>query len=254
MVSIGLMIKRRSHMKTLIGFFTVLTIGAPTLLMAEGPQRSPSDYTSEFRIKDCQFASTGSNPFFDLTPGRKTTFKGEEQNEKLDLTITVLEETESIELPDIGTIETRVIEERELVDGELKEVSRNFFAVCEKTNDVYYFGEEVQIFEEDGTTSNEGAWRAGVDEAKPGIIMPGTFILGARYFQEQAQGVALDRAEHTEEGLSVKTEAGEFENCVKISETTELEPGQTSEKTYCPEAGLVKDGPLELIQIETPSI
>ena len=33
------------------------------------------------------------------------------------------------------------------------------------------------------------------------MIMPGTFLLGARYFQELADGIALDRAEHMEMGL-----------------------------------------------------
>jgi hypothetical protein len=148
------------------------------------------------------------------------------------------------------SIETRVVEEVETADGEPVETSRNFFAICDKTNDVFYFGEEVDIFEPDGTVSHEGAWRAGEPDedglAEPGIIMPGTFLLGSRYYQEIADGIALDRAEHVEMGLEITTGAGEFSECVRVVETTPLEPGK-SEKIYCPEVGLVVDSVVELV-------
>jgi hypothetical protein len=79
--------------------------------------------------------------------------------------------------------------------------------------------------------------------------MPGTFLLGSRYFQEVAAGVALDRAEHTAEGLAVDTEAGNFKGCVEVTETTPLDPGAESVKVYCPGVGLVMDGDLELVDI-----
>jgi hypothetical protein len=80
------------------------------------------------------------------------------------------------------------------------------------------------------------------------MIMPGTFLLGSRYFQEQADGAALDRAEYVEMGLEVTTTAGTFEQCVRVVETTPLEPGSESEKIYCPEVGLVVDDELELVE------
>jgi hypothetical protein len=65
----------------------------------------------------------------------------------------------------------------------LVEISRNFFATGRKTNDVAYFGEEVDIFNEDGSVTHEGQWRAGQPDenglAEPGLIMPGTFLLGS---------------------------------------------------------------------------
>jgi hypothetical protein len=142
-----------------------------------------------------------------------------------------------------------VVEEREFEDGEIKEISRNFFAICEKTNDVYYFGEEVDIYEDGEIVSHDGAWLAGQDGALPGILMPGTFLLGSRYYQEVAAGVALDRAEHTAEGLEVETGAGRFRDCVEVSETSPLEPGAVSTKVYCPTVGLVIDNDLMLVEI-----
>jgi len=217
----------------------------------DGDKERKDKFTQDFRLQDCTFLTEGSNPYFILEPGYQLVLEGEEDGETLRVEITVLDETETINLPDIGAIETRVVEEVETVDGELLETSRNFFAICDKTNDVFYFGEDVDIFEPDGTVSHEGAWRAGEPDedglAEPGIIMPGTFLLGSRYYQEIADGIALDRAEHVEMGLEVTTEAGEFTDCVRVVETTPLEPGK-SEKVYCPEVGLVVDASVELIE------
>jgi len=215
-------------------------------------QEEEPEFTQDFRLEDCNFRASGENPYFILEPGYHLVFEGEEDGEQISLEISVLRETEEITLPDIGAVRTRVVEERESVDGELVEVSRNFFVICRPTNDIYYFGEEVDIYNEDGTITHEGAWRAGEPDndglAEPGIIMPGTFLLGSRYYQEMADGIALDRAEHVEMGIEITTEAGTFTDCVRVVETTPLEPGAESEKIYCPEVGLVVDDIVELVE------
>ncbi len=48
-------------------------------------------------------------------------------------------------------------------------------------------------------------------------------------------------------GLEVTVPAGTFTECVQVLETTPLEPGSESEKTYCPGVGLVTDDPVELV-------
>lgn len=215
-------------------------------------------FTTEFRLEDCNFDAKGANPYFILKPGYQLVLEGDDDGEAVRVEISVLHENEKISLPDIGVVKTRVVEERESKDDKLVEVSRNFFVICGKRNDIVYLGEEVDICEEGlvqvgdhflcngGEPSHAGAWRVGVADAKPGIIMPGTFLLGARYFQEQAP-VAMDRSEHVEMGLEVTTDAGTFENCVRVIETTPLEPGAESEKIYCPEVGLVVDNEVELV-------
>ena len=220
-----------------LGALLVLPLGA-----------AADDFTSSFRLQDCEFLAQGANPHFILEPERQLVYAGEDE----ELFITVLEQTRRITLRIGGrlrTIRTAVVEEREFEDGEIKEISRNFFAICQKTNDVYYFGEEVDIYADGEIVSHDGAWLAGRDGALPGIVMPGTFLLGSRYFQEVAPGVALDRAEHVAEGLELETEAGTFRGCVEVTETTPLEPGAASTKLYCPGVGLVVDNDLVLVEI-----
>jgi hypothetical protein len=78
------------------------------------------------------------------------------------------------------------------------------------------------------------------------------FLLGSRYFQEQAPGVALDRSEHTDADLSLELPVGVLEDCVEVTETTPLEPGSQSTKNYCPGFGLAVDGDLELTAVFNP--
>ena len=96
---------------------------------------------------------------------------------------------------------------------------------------------------------HEGAWRAGDDGAREGVIMPGHFLLGSRYFQEIAVGVALDRGENAAMGLDVEVPyAGgtTFEDCVRVFETSGLNSSDRSVKEYCPGVGLTFDDGIEL--------
>src|SRR5688572_11001038 len=218
-------------------------------------QQEPS-FTDDFEWEDCTFQAWGGNPFFILKPGRQLYFSNQqcvaegECDEVEELWITVLDEVRTIVLREDGRrhwIRTRVVEERETADGELVEISRNFFSTCRPSNDVYYFGEDVDIYENGKVVSHDGAWLAGRHGAEPGIIMPDSaFLLGSRYYQEIAPNIALDRAEHVAFDLDVETPAGAFEDCIKIVETTPLEPGSESIKLYCPKVGLVADGDLLL--------
>ena len=233
--------------------FSRLALAALFLLPGKAQaQLSDGDFTQSFRIQDCKFDSKGVNPHFLLQPGRRLVLEGVDEGEQKQLLITVLKKTRRITLPIDGrprTVTARIVEEREYADGELVEVSRNFFAICHKTGDVYYFGEEVDIYEDGEIVSHDGAWLAGQNGAQPGLIMPGTFLLGSRYFQEMAPGVAMDRAEHTAQGFAVDVPFGHLENCVEVIETTPLEPGAESRKVYCAGVGLVIDGALQLVDV-----
>lgn len=204
-------------------------------------------FTEEFMLERCTFSSVGRNPYFILEPGHRLVLAGEDAEGELELVITVLPETESIPVPGLGTVRTRVVEERESVDGELAEISRNFFALCKETNSVFYFGEEVDIFEDGEIVGHEGVWRAGEDGARPGLIMPGTFLLGSRYFQELAPDVAMDRGENVAMSLTVEVPAGTFEKSVMVVETTPLEPSAKDIKIYAPGIGLIVDEAARLV-------
>jgi hypothetical protein len=90
-------------------------------------------------------------------------------------------------------------------------------------------------------------WEAGVDGALPGIAMPRTFLLGARYYQNQAVA-AQDGAENVAMGLTMVTPSATFSNCVQIQETDLLRPELgTATKTYAPGIGLINDDGILLL-------
>ena len=215
----------------------VADVASPRGALALDPK-----FTSEF--PPCSsFSTTGSNRYFVLVPGWELVFEGEEDGEVVELTITVLDETLSVD----GVL-TRVVEERESVDGELFEVSRNFFAMCNDHNSAFYFGEDVLFYENGQVVGTEGSWRAGVNGAEPGLQMPGLALLGSRYYQEVAPGIALDKGEIKKLDRTKTVPAGTFDDCLKVRETNDLEPDAVEAKFYAPGIGLIKDGPVKLVE------
>ncbi len=207
----------------------------------QGETDGENEYTESFRTEECTFSSTGRNPFFILEPNYQLVLARGEGSDAAQVTITVLNETREVN----GT-ETRVVEERETIGGELVEISRNFFAICEETNSVFYFGEEVDDYEDGNIISHEGAWLAGEDASRAGIIMPGTILMGARYYQEIAPNVAVDRAEIVGMGEVVQTPAGEFSDTLITRETNPLEPDVAELKYYAAGIGLIQEEDLML--------
>jgi hypothetical protein len=245
--------RRISRTSAVVAALALLLAGAGPLAGTVG---AAPQFTSQFALDDCTWSNIGRNQYFTIRPGDWLLLEGPEDGDLVRLRITVLNETKRITFTDAEgdriTVNARVVEEREWRNGELVEVSRNYFARCIQTGGIHYFGEDVDIYEDGVVVSHDGAWLAGMNTgqgaAQPGLIMPGTFLLGSRYFQEVAPGVALDRAEHVTMGLTVPTPAGTFNECVEVKETTPLEPGSVSTKIYCAELGLVIDGTVKLVQ------
>lgn len=199
-------------------------------------------FTDSFQTGTCSFLDTGSNPYFVLEPGWELVLEGMEKKKTVVLTITVMNTTEVVD----GVV-TRVVEEREVHDGNLVEVSLNYFAICDRTNSVFYFGEDVDNYDNQGNlTDHKGSWRAGINGATPGIIMPGDLLLGARYAQEVAPGIALDRAQIKSISETAATPAGTFSDCLKTKETSGIEKNAKEFKLMCPGIGVVQDETLML--------
>jgi hypothetical protein len=211
-----------------------------------------TDQTSEgwmtsFDLENCNFASTGENSYFILKPGYQVILEGEEDGEELQLVMTVLNETKVVD-----GVETRVIEERETEGGNLVEVSRNYFAICRPSNNAIYFGEDVDMYEDGKIVSHEGAWLAGQNGARAGMIMPGNIEVGLKYYQEIAPGVAEDRAEIVSVNGVLDTPAGNFENVLETEETNPLKPSERESKFYAPGIGLIQEEALKLVEHMQP--
>jgi hypothetical protein len=199
-------------------------------------------WVQNFPVDPRSLATEGEGTYFILKPGYQTTFEGKADGKAGKLVITVLNETLKV-----GGVDTRVVEEREWSGGDLVEVSRNYFAIDPRSGDVYYFGEDVDMYKKGKIVNHEGSWRHGTKGATFGLMMPGKPIVGMKFYQEQAKGVAMDRSEIVSLTEKLTTRAGSFDRCVKTQETTPLEKLAREYKVYAPGVGLVKDGDLVLV-------
>ncbi|MDQ6803196.1 MAG: hypothetical protein M3041_20520 [Acidobacteriota bacterium] len=219
--------------------FVFVAVIAGRYAAAKSAPNNPKRFTENFNLSSCSWSSTGRNDFFILEPGYQQVFEGREGNDGIRLEITVLDETRKL-----AGVETRVIEEKEMRHGVPIEISRNFFAVCRPTNDVFYFGEDVDMYKEGRVASHDGSWNADMAGAKPGLFMPARPLLGARFYQEVAPGIAMDRVEIASDSESLNTPAGHFHDVLLTEETTPLEPAMRDYKTYAKGVGLIRDGQL----------
>ncbi|HEX8523971.1 MAG TPA: hypothetical protein VF669_17085 [Tepidisphaeraceae bacterium] len=222
-----------------IAKLAVWTVVALMLAMRVGAKEEKS-FRETFDVDKANLGPTGDNKYFPLKPGRALRYKDEDGT----LLITVLDDTQVID-----GVTTRVVEEREEKNGKLIEVSRNFFAADKTDGAVYYFGEDVDIYKDGKVVNHESAWRSGENGAKFGLFVPANPKVGDRFYQEQAPKVAMDRAEVVSIDETVNVQAGRFQHCVRMKETSPLEKG-SSVKVYAPNVGLVQDDEMELVKIE----
>jgi hypothetical protein len=207
------------------------------------PTNETTGWLDSFNLKNCNFASHGANNYFILEPGYQLVLQGKEDNKTIEMIATVLNETKMVNGTEVGILEERAIE-----DGELAEISKNYFGLCTETNDIFYFGEDTDLYKDGKIVSHEGTWQAGADNAKPGMIMPGKAEIGLKYYQELAPGLDEGRAEVISLNEVLETPVGKFKDVLKTEETTPLEPGEKEYKFYAPGIGLVQDNTLKLVK------
>jgi hypothetical protein len=215
--------------------YAILCLSLAAALAAQ----TGKDFQSVFPVDKKTLGVKGANPWFPLTPGYRLSYEHGKDTD----TLTVLNETKTID-----GVETRVIEDREMKNGQLVELTRDYYAIDSVTNDVYYFGEDVDVYKNGKVVGHGGAWLSGVNGAKFGMMMPGKPKPGQRFYQEQAPGVGMDRCEILADNEKIATPAGTFEKCIQVVETSALEKGLHDHKWYAAGVGQVKDGNLVLVK------
>ena len=168
-----------------------------------------------------------------------------------------IEVTTLDEVKVVMEIECRVVWDRIWLDGNLTEDTKDFYAQDVDGN-VWYFGEESKTLENGEVVSTKGSWQAGVDGAKPGIIMLAEPKVGDEYRQEYYEGEAEDMGKVEALGQSVQTPYGKFENCLKTRDFTPLEDNVDEYKYYSPyignlvqEVGVYSKDVINLIDVKT---
>jgi hypothetical protein len=133
-------------------------------------------------------------------------------------------------------VTTLVVRTREWLDNRLIEDTRNWLAQDQDGN-VWHFGEAVRNYQD--RAFDAGSWKAGVDGAKPGILMLNDPKVGDTYRQEYYPGKAEDMGTVVAVGTRLTLPKGaSFENCVQIRDWSRIKKG-SEDKYHCVGIGLM---------------
>jgi hypothetical protein len=191
------------------------------------PVIKPTDFTKSTQL---------TNPYFRFDVGKKYIYEGQ-TGDGLER-IVVKRRAITKEILGITCI---VVNDSVTLNGILIENTNDWYAQ-DNLGNVWYFGEDVNNYNSNGTFKDKnGSWEAGVDGAKPGIVMPANPQKGLAYRQEYYFNEAEDEAEIVETGLTVTTAFGTFNNVIKTRDFTALEPDLNENKFYAPNIGLIKE-------------
>jgi len=248
---------RATQPHSLLALAAVIAIAIATLILAPEITSAGGNGGGPGKLDPADFSTTIDNPLFPLSNLETKVFEGEETDPDTGQVVTVsLISTVLPRSAHVAGIDVLVLEESAYEDGELIERALDFFAQ-HRDGTVYYFGEKVDNYEDGKVVDHDGSWLAGKDGAEPGIIMPAHPLVGQKFNQENAPGVAEDQAEVVAVNESVSTLAEDFTGCIRTKDTSPLDQGVVDIKWYCPEIGLVRDEELggssfiELVSYET---
>jgi hypothetical protein len=190
-----------------------------------------------------------TNAYHPFQPGGIKVFQGSEGRTKIVGLHLYLTETRSFNWNGT-TVTCRVLREIGFEDGQLVEISDNYFAQADDGT-VYYFGEVVDNYEDGEVVDNEGSWLVGgptlpsdppttANDNNPTVFMPANPEVGDVFKPEDLIPVVDETAQVVRVGVKVKVPAGAYEDAITIEETSALEPGTTT-KWYAPGVGVVME-------------
>ena len=181
-------------------------------------------------INPADFSSVIDNPWLPMKPG--SVYKYRNNLDGAEVTITVT--NDKIKLMGVNCL---IIHDVNRVDGVIEEDTLDYFAQ-HKDGSVWYFGEDTVSYD-NGVASTKGSWRAGLNGAKPGIVMFAAPAVGKTYRQEFFLGEAEDVAHGSAINQHAKVPFGTFNNAYVTNDYTAIEPGKVENKYYVRNIGNV---------------
>lgn len=194
------------------------------------------------------FVPQVTNPWFPLRPGSVWHYEGLKEGVRTTDTVTATHRTKRI----LGVSAT-VVHDVVSIKGRPVEVTDDFYAQDRHRN-VWYFGEETEELNRQGKrTSTEGSFEAGVDGARPGVLIPGHPRVGLVGQQEFLKGEAEDHFRVLDLKARVSVPFVSTGKALRTREWTPLEPATVDNKYYVHGVGSVREiavkGPVEKLEL-----
>lgn len=224
------------------GAFVNIVAGVMFLLLLAGQTRA-APFLPNFDLTNFAPGEAIDNTYFPLTDNKRRVFRGEKEEDG-EVTFERFEFTNLGAGPTILGVQTTTRRDRAFENDVLVEDTFDYYAQ-DTSGNVWYFGEDVTNYryDDDGNligTDSASAWRAGVNDALPGFIMPADLTLGFNYYQEFAvDDEALDQATTMAILGLISIGIGDYTNVLQVFETSELSPDAREFKYYAPGQGLI---------------
>lgn len=182
-------------------------------------------------INPADFTTNITNKYSAWPIGKKMVYEQRNKDGLEKIEITVTGETKVV----MG-VTTLVYFDKVWLNGVILEDTRDYLAQDRQGN-VWYFGEDVDNYEDGVLVDHEGSWLAGVDGALPGYWMKANPTVGETYRQEYRPGIAEDMAKVVSLNERVVVPDGNFTGCLKTYDFSPLIPDLQEHKYYCPQVG-----------------
>lgn len=185
-------------------------------------------------IIPADFIQGVSNPYFPLVAGQTMNYAVTSGESSAALTVMATANTKLIMGVLCLGVQDRVVGDQRLFEDTWRWVAQDLHG------NVWYFARETKKYDYDVVTE-DWSWQAGVNGAKPGMIMVGKPLdnLNKEYREEYVPGVAEDKAQILSLNETVTVPYGTFSGCVKIKVYSDLEPGRVEYRYYASGIGLV---------------
>jgi hypothetical protein len=216
-----------------------------------GTYSVPADKPSLADMPDpSTFSTTIDNPYLPWIPGTVFTYEGGGET----IVVEVTDQTREV----LG-VDTVVVHDTVSEGGEVIEDTYDWYAQDADGN-VWYFGEDSKEMSGGEVHSTEGSWEAGVDGARPGIVMLADPEVGDYYYQEFYEGHAEDTGEVVALDETAETPYGVFEGVLRTEDVNPLDTTVIEHKFYARGVGFVleigvqgSDQRIELVGVEPPT-
>ncbi len=128
---------------------------------------------------------------------------------------------------------TLIYHDQVFLNDQPVEDTRDYLAQQKSTGDVWYFGEEVNNYQNGQLKDHRGTFLHGTDGAKAGIWIKANQKVGDNYRQEYYKGHAEDMLRVVAINQTVKTKSATYTGCVELYAWTPIEDDKEY-KYNCP--------------------
>ncbi len=194
-----------------------------------------------------------TNPLFPISDLQSVVLSGRVDGKPFHTETTLLPETRFIEVADGEVVEAAVSQYAAFLDGRIEEVALDYYAQADDGS-VWYLGEDVNDYNEDGLIDGtEGTWLAG-REGPPEMIMPADPQVGDVHRAENIPAIAFEEVEVKSIDETVDGPTGPVQDALVAAELHD--DGSYSDKTFAPGYGeffSAHEGDVEAMALAVPT-